>query len=114
MTNIQSIIEIANLPDNSSVVISGIIRSIRRIPTLEDPMIFLQVGSIKDLSGEVEFVVFDKVRKKYNSLIKPDKKVIITGMYNKREDKAPYIIVKDIMPFNENLYKELYYKNFKS
>ena len=34
-------------------------------------------------------------------------------MYKKREDKAPYIIVKDIMPFNENLYKELYYKNFK-
>ena len=110
----NSIRNLANLPDNSSVVISGVIGEIRRIPALKDLMKFLQVGSIKDLSGEVEFVVFDKVRKKYNSLIKPDKKVIITGMYNKRGDKAPYIIVKDIMPFNENLYKELYYKNFKS
>ena len=79
MTNIQSINEIVNLPDNSSVVISGGIGEIRRIPTLKDPTKFLQVGFIKDLSGEVEFVVFDKVRKKYNSLIKPGKKVIITG-----------------------------------
>ena len=103
MTNIHSIIEIANLPDNSSVVISGIIRSIRRIPTVKDPTEFLIYGSIEDSLSKIGFIAKPDISQKYNSLLESENKVIIRGKYNKTEYKYSVIILEDVMPYNEKL-----------
>ncbi|MBQ3311989.1 hypothetical protein IJG72_07925 [bacterium] len=108
MTTFYNINELKILPDGSSVTVCGIITGTRRIPLVKDPTKFIVVGNIEDSTGEIEFVALHKILKKYNSLLEPEDKVIITGKYKKQE--YSFIEVKTVMPYKE-YFKRLYYEN---
>lgn len=100
----HNIIDMENLADDSNITICGLISSVRQIPTKKDPTKFLKAGVIEDLTGEIEFVAFHKTLQSYNSLIELEKKVIMSGKLQKREENRPQIIVESIKPVeNSNI-----------
>ena len=65
---------------------------------------FLKAGVIEDLTGEIAYVAFHKTLQECNSLIEQDKKVIMSGKLQKREEGNPQIIVESIKPVeNSNI-----------
>ena len=64
----------------------------------------LKSGVIEDLTGEVPFVAFHKTLEQCNSLLDTEKKVIISGKFNKREENNVQIIVESVKPVeNSNI-----------
>ncbi len=100
----HNINELENLPNDSFVTVCGLLSSVRQIATKKDPTKFLKAGNIEDLTGEIPFVVFHKVLQSFNSLIESEKKVIMSGKYQKREEGQAQIIVESVKPVeNSNI-----------
>lgn len=100
----HNISELEELPNDSFVTICGLLTSVRQIPTKKDPTKFLKAGVIEDLTGEIAFVAFHKTLQNYNSLIEQEKKIIMSGKLQKKEDSSPQIIVESIKPVeNSNI-----------
>lgn len=100
----HNISELENLPNDSFVTVCGLLSSVRQIATKKDPTKFLKAGNIEDLTGEIPFVVFHKILQSYNSLIESEKKVIMSGKYQKREEGQAQIIVESVKPVeNSNI-----------
>lgn len=100
----HNINELSELPNDSFVTVCGLISSVRQIATKKDPTKFLKAGKIEDLTGEIEFVAFHKTLQNYNSLIEAEKKVIISGKYQRRDEDNVQIIVESVKPVeNSNI-----------
>lgn len=100
----HNISDLESLPNDSFVTICGLLSSVRQIATKKDPTKFLKAGTIEDLTGETAFVAFHKTLQSYNSLIEPEKKIIMSGKYQKREEGSSQIIVESIKPVeNSNI-----------
>jgi len=100
----HNINELVDLPNDTFVTVCGLLSSVRQIATKKDPTKFLKAGVIEDLTGEVAFVAFHKTLQNYNTLIEPEKKVIMSGKYQKREGDNVQIIVESIKPVeNSNI-----------
>ena len=61
------------------VSICGTINEIRQIPTKLNPNKFLRFITFEDETGVIDCVCFDKQIKKFDKLLQPNNKVIITG-----------------------------------
>ena len=100
----HNIIDLQDIPNDTFITICGLLSSVRQIATKKDPTKFLKAGVIEDLTGEIPFVAFHKTLQNYNSLIEPEKKVILSGKYQKREDNSVQIIVESVKPVeNSNI-----------
>lgn len=100
----HNINDLPDLPNDTFITICGLLTSVRQIATKKDPTKFLKAGVIEDLTGEIPFVAFHKTLQKYNTLIEPEKKVIMSGKYQKRDEDNIQIIVESIKPVeNSNI-----------
>jgi DNA polymerase-3 subunit alpha len=100
----HNINELSELSSDTFVTVCGLLSSVRQIPTKKDPTKFLKAGVIEDLTGEIPFVAFHKTLQSYNSLIEQEKKVIMSGKYQKKDDNNIQIIVESIKPVeNSNI-----------
>ena len=100
----HNISDLAELPNDSFVTVCGLLSSVRQIATKKDPTKFLKAGVIEDLTGEVPFVAFHKTLQSYNTLIEPEKKIIMSGKFQRREEGSAQIIVESIKPVeNSNI-----------
>ena len=92
------------MPNDTFVTVCGLLTSVRQIPTKKDPTKFLKAGVIEDLTGKIEFVAFHKTLQVCNSLIEQEKKVIMSGKFQKKEEGNTQIIVESIKPVeNSNI-----------
>ena len=89
------------MPNDKPVTVCGLLTQVRQIPTKKDPTKFLKAGIIEDLTGKVEFVAFHKTLINYNSFIESEKKVILSGKLQKR-DEDQYNIIVDAVKAVEN------------
>ncbi|MFA6990375.1 MAG: DNA polymerase III subunit alpha, partial [Candidatus Gastranaerophilaceae bacterium] len=97
----HKITDLGELKENSYVTVCGLISSIKLITTKKNTQ--LKVGSIEDLTGNVEFVAFSSVLEKYGSLIEPESKVILAGKIQHRGEEEHNInIVVDNVKCVEN------------
>lgn len=100
----HNISDLEEIPNDSFVTICGLLSSVRQIATKKDPTKFLKAGMIEDLTGEVAFVAFHKTLQSYNTLIEPEKKIIMSGKFQRREEGSAQIIVESIKPVeNSNI-----------
>ncbi len=100
----HNINDLENLPNDSFVTICGLLSSVRQIPTKKDPTKFLKSGIIEDLTGEIAFVAFQKTLENYNSFIQAEKKVIISGKLQKRDENNLQIVIESVKPVeNSNI-----------
>ena len=93
-----NICDLMNFNGEKNVTICGLLNAVRTIPTKKDPTKFLKSGVIEDLTGKIDFVAFNKTLEKCGSFIDTDKKVIMSGKFQNREDAAPQIIVDEVKP----------------
>ncbi len=100
----HNINELEDIANDTYVTVCGLLTSVRQIATKKDPTKFLKAGKIEDLTGEIDFVAFHKTLQNYNSLIEQEKKVIISGKYQKRDENSAQIIVENVKPVeNSNI-----------
>ena len=100
----HNIAELSELPDEKMVTICGLLSQVRQIPTKKDPTKFLKAGVIEDLTGKMEFVAFHKTLVEYNTFLESEKKVIISGKLQKRDENQLSIIVDTVKPVeNSNI-----------
>ena len=100
----HNVSDLDEMPNDTFVTICGLLTSVRQIPTKKDPTKFLKAGVIEDLTGKIEFVAFHKTLQVCNSLIEAEKKVIMSGKFQKKEEGSAQIIVESIKPVeNSNI-----------
>lgn len=100
----HNIAELNEMPNDKLVTVCGLLSQVRQIPTKKDPTKFLKAGIIEDLTGKVEFVAFHKTLIEYNSFIEPEKKVILSGKIQRRDEDSFNIIVDSVKPVeNSNI-----------
>ncbi len=100
----HNISELSDIKNDSFVTICGLLSSVRQIATKKDPTKFLKAGVIEDLTGEIPFVAFHKTLQTCNSFLEPEKKVIISGKYQKKDEDNTQIIVENVKPVeNSNI-----------
>lgn len=92
----HNIAELKDMPNEKPVTVCGLLTQVRQIPTKKDPTKFLKAGIIEDLTGKVEFVAFHKTLINYNSFIESEKKVILSGKVQKRDEDQYNIIVDSV------------------
>ena len=92
----HNIAELKDMPNDKPVTICGLLTQIRQIPTKKDPTKFLKAGVIEDLTGKVEFVAFHKTLINYNSFLESEKKVILSGKIQKKDEDQYNIIVDSV------------------
>ncbi|MBQ2644815.1 DNA polymerase III subunit alpha [bacterium] len=90
----DNICDLEDFQGEKNVTLCGMVNSIRMIPTKKDPTKFLKSGVIEDLTGKIEFVAFHKTLENYGSLIDKDKKIIVTGKFQKKDENIGQIIVE--------------------
>ena len=100
----HNVSDLEEMPNDTFITICGLLTSVRQIPTKKDPTKFLKAGVIEDLTGKIEFVAFHKTLQVCNSLIEAEKKVIMSGKFQKKEEGSAQIIVESIKPVeNSNI-----------
>ncbi|HWI55010.1 MAG TPA: OB-fold nucleic acid binding domain-containing protein, partial [Desulfobacteria bacterium] len=99
--------QLGELADGTTVIIGGVISSLRRITTRKgDPMAFAMV---EDLTGTVEVVIFPTVCSKAAHLIKADSPVLVRGRVNFRDDEVK-VIALEMAAIDEKPCSSLYLK----
>lgn len=100
----HNICELLEMNGEKSVTVCGLVNSVRLIPTKKDPTKFLKSGIIEDLTGKIDFVAFNKTLEQCGSLIDTDKKLIMSGKFQKRDEGAAQIIVEKVQAIeNSNI-----------
>ena len=100
----HNINELEDVANDTFITVCGLITSVRTIPTKKDPTKFLKSGILEDLTGEIPFVAFHKTLEKFNSLIDAEKKVILSGKYQRKDENNVQLIVESVKPVeNSNI-----------
>ncbi|MEA3493161.1 MAG: DNA polymerase III subunit alpha [Candidatus Margulisiibacteriota bacterium] len=80
----QTSTKIADIPEmreGNVITIGGLLSSCRRITTKKGDL--MMIGSIEDLSGDIQLIVFPKTYKKCSELCNNDQVVIVRGKVNR-------------------------------
>lgn len=100
----HNICDLEGMPNDKFITICGLLTQVRQIPLKKDPTKFLKAGVIEDLTGKIEFVAFTKTLQEYNSFLETEKKVILSGRYQKRDEDTTQIIIETVRPVeNSNI-----------
>ena len=96
------ICDLEEIHGEKPVKICGLINSVRQIPLKKknenEEQRYLKSGILEDLTGKIDFVAFHKTLKDFSSFIEQDKKVIVYGKYQKKEEEQPQIIIEKVIP----------------
>lgn len=73
--------------EDREYILGGIVENVKEIPTKKDPTKRIIFFNLKDLSGEIEVVVFPKQVDQARPLIQNDTCIVLKAKYSPREDK---------------------------
>ena len=99
----HTISSIINNPPAKSVTICGLLSNVKPIPYKKDPSQFLKVGIIEDLTGDIEFKIFYKELKNFNEYVESGRKLIMTGVIDRNNDKIDFKVNSVTPVENSNL-----------
>lgn len=85
------------------VTMLGIITSVRTRTTKKNDVMKYIV--LEDLTAEIECIVFPSIARQYDSLLKKDTKVLVSGDLDITDDNPPKLRVKTIQPLAEPMKK---------
>ncbi len=73
--------------EEKTYILGGIVENVKEIPTKKDPMKKIIFFTLKDLSGEIEVVVFPKQVADARAIIQNEACIVLKGKVSEREDK---------------------------
>ena len=86
--------EDAPFQDDQQVCIAGIVEAIKLKTTRSNTT--MAYVTMEDDTGSVELIFFAKTLTQYDSLVRENRPLVITGRYSIRDDKDPQIIVNGV------------------
>lgn len=94
--------ELKELPESTYVAIAGLVTTLRQVTTKTNKI--LKIGTLEDLSANVEFVAYNEVLDKFGDLLNEDAKVILKGKIQHRgeEEVSISVIVDEILDINQS------------
>jgi len=96
--------EIDEVETDKSVMICGLVTTVRQIPYKKDPAKFMKFLAIEDLTGKIEVVCYYDKLKSYNDILKAEQKLIISGRVQRRDENSTSIVLESARPVdNSNL-----------
>ena len=107
--------DLNELNEKTYVTVCGLITSLRLILTKTNKQ--LKVGVLEDLNGKVEFVAYQEVLNKYNSLLELDQTVVLAGKIQYRgddEEKIVSIVVDEVRAAKNCNIVNLFFKSRQS
>ncbi len=124
----HNISELQDLKDGDSITICGLLTGVKSLITKEKtdkkgntkPGSPYKVGTIEDLTGSIDFILFSKNMALYSEFLQPESKVILAGKLNKTEDEensSIKIFVDSVKPventniINLTITKKIKYEN---
>ena len=82
--------------DGRNVVMGGILTEVKGKATKKgDYMAFV---TLEDMTGQIECLVFPRVFERFQSLLREDEAVVITGRLSLREDESPKLLAEQLFP----------------
>ena len=85
--------------DGREVAMGGMLTEVKGKATKKgDYMAFV---TLEDLTGQIECLVFPRVFERYQSVLREDEAVVITGKISVREDEAPKLLADRILTMEE-------------
>ena len=92
----HNVSELSELKDNDPITVCGLLTSVRAMMTKEKvdkkgnvkPGTPYKMGTIEDLTGSIDFILFSKHMANYSEFLQPESKVILAGRLNKTEDEG--------------------------
>ncbi|MBR6163653.1 DNA polymerase III subunit alpha [bacterium] len=108
--------DLTQMQGSRFVTICGLLSQVSLKHNKANPNKILKTGVIEDLTGKIEFVAFNKALQKndgeYNSYLDNEKKVIISGKFDRKKDDSkqdendnegtPQIIVESVKPVDNS------------
>ncbi len=110
--------ELTDMKESKFVTVCGLLSQVSLKHNKTDPNKILKTGVIEDLTGKIDFVAFNKTLQKndgeYNSFLENEKKVIISGKFDRKKDDSkqdetgtenegtPQIIVESVKPVDNS------------
>jgi len=124
----HSVSELPELKNGDNVTLCGLLTSVRSLMTKEKtdakgrvkPGTPYKIGTLEDLSGDIDFILFSKNMEKYSQFLQSEAKVILSGKLNKSEDEdimSLKVFVDSVRPIentnivNVTLKKDIKYEN---
>lgn len=97
----HKIADLKELPEDTFVAIAGLVTSMRLITTKTNKL--MKIGTLEDMSGNVEIVTYNETLNKIGELLNEDAKLIIKGKTKSRGDEEVNIniIVDEVRDINE-------------
>ncbi len=87
----HNIAELKEIKEGAIVTVCGLITGVRQVFTKSNKM--LKVGTVEDLTGNVDFVAYSEILDKYGSFLEPESKVIIGGKIQLRGDDESQVSI---------------------
>lgn len=124
----HSVSELPELKNGDNVTLCGLLTSVRSLMTKEKtdakgrvkPGTPYKIGTLEDLSGDIDFILFSKNMEKYSQFLQSEAKVILSGKLNKSEEEdmmSLKVFVDSVRPIentnivNLKLKKEIKYED---
>jgi len=99
--------QLAELADDTPVVIGGIVAWMRKITTRKgDPMVFMV---LEDLVGSIEVIIFPDLYRKARHLVRTDTAVLVRGRISSKDEEIK-VIAENIAGLDERPLASLYIK----
>jgi DNA polymerase-3 subunit alpha len=87
------ITDISEMREGNVITIGGLLSSCRRITTKKGDL--MMIGTIEDLSGDIQLIVFPKTYKKCSELCNNDQVVVVKGKVNRDMRTDEYNVVAE-------------------
>ena len=94
----KSIAEIAADGESTECVVCGIITDYRERRTKKGEL--MAIFNLEDMGGSIETVVFPNSFQKYESIIKADKPILVSGKFEYEAERSCKIIASEIEPLS--------------
>ncbi len=89
----------SGIKDGMQVTLGGILDSVKKKVTKNNAI--MAFGSIEDVYGTCELLIFPKIYEKYAGILQPENIVVIKGRLSIREDDTPKILPDEIYTIDE-------------
>jgi DNA polymerase-3 subunit alpha len=86
-------LSVAELASDSTVTLAGILTGLKIRPSKKGDL--WAAGSLEDLKGSVELLVFPQALEQLKNVLKPEAALVIKGRIRQEEGAAPKVVVSD-------------------
>ena len=102
----HKISEIANIENDKTVTICGLVTSMNQKQYKNDPGKYLRFLTVEDLTGKIECLAFHEKVLNFGDFLQAEQRIIVSGKVSRKDDnQLPTILIDTVKPVdNSNIF----------